>query len=178
MMPPSGCTFLWARALDWDVAMTSQALTQSEVLKFVKGFAADYAAGGSEYFDAFARDASFFAVSVPTRIDSLEEYKSGFQKNFAEGQNRRTQVLSPEVRILGDDAALVTFHNRIQVNDVTTNNRVTMVIQRDGGKLEVSHLHVSPLDTPHLRPSVDGGRQVSVLEERVATAIGAVGTPK
>jgi len=152
-------------------------ITTESVNAFLKQFAASYSDGGEEFFDSFTDDASFFALSVPARIDSTEQYREGFEKDLAEGRERRTQILSPSIRMLGESAALVTFHNRIHVNKVTTNNRITMVVEAGAKGLQVSHLHVSPMTTPTL-PGLVPDKDVAVLEERVATAIGAVGTPK
>lgn len=154
-------------------------LTKDEALSFLKEFAASYESSSPKFFDNFKKDASFFVVSVPTRIDGVEQYRAGFEREFTGGKERRSQVMSPEVQLLGDEtAAAITFHNRIHVNDVTTNNRVSLIVEKRGGRLEVSHLHVSFLGAPEVVAGAAAAGNISILEERVATAIGAVGTPK
>jgi len=117
--------------------------------------------------------------SSPTRVDGIEVYKSGFAPYFV-GTERVSQILSPEVRILGPDAALLTFHNRILVKGIATNIRGTVVIQRQhDGRLAFVHMHNSPLTqavVPAFAPS--DLESITVLEERVAAASAMTGTPK
>jgi ketosteroid isomerase-like protein len=145
------------------------ALTQDEVLSWFSRTIEAYERGDESFFDYFARDVSLFVVSSPTRIDGLEVYKTGFAP-YLVGTERVSQILSPDVRILGPDSALLTFHNRILVKGIATNIRGTVVIQRqDDGNLAFVHMHNSPLTqatVPAFAPT--DLENITVLEERVA----------
>jgi ketosteroid isomerase-like protein len=153
-------------------------LTQDAVLQFLDDFRLAYESGDEGFFSYFAHDASCFTISSPTRIDSREEFKRSFGPAFASGVIRRSQFMAPEIRLSGD-WALVTCHNRISVDDVVTNLRATYLIVHRGGQLKIAHMHNSPLPLP--AAPVAGARdveEITVLEERVATAAAQVGTPK
>jgi ketosteroid isomerase-like protein len=151
-------------------------LKEDEVRAFLKRFVGAYEAGDAAFFDNFTKDVSVFSVSSPTRIDGIEEYKRGFEENFL-GQKRRSQILSPEIRIAGD-AAIVTYHNRIAFKDQSANARVTLAIVRERDGIRVAHLHISPLSSPGIPAAGRTPDAVTLLEERVATAAAAMGTPK
>ncbi|MCS3566478.1 MULTISPECIES: nuclear transport factor 2 family protein [Bradyrhizobium] len=119
------------------------ALKEQDVSDFLKKWVASYEAGDKAFFDAFDPSASFFSVSSPTRIDGVEEFRRGFEEQFL-GQQRRSQVLSPEIRVIGD-AALVSYHNRVSVGGGTANLRATLVVVNDPAGLKIAHLHTSPL---------------------------------
>lgn len=153
-------------------------LTQDSVLEFLNSYREAYERGDGAFFSFFTHDASFFTLSSPTRIDSREEFQRSFGPAFASGVSRRSQFMAPEVRVLGD-AVLVTCHNRVSVDDVTTNLRASFLIVRRGDELKIAHMHNSPLPLP--AAPVAGVREleeISVLEERVATTTAQVGTPK
>jgi len=152
------------------------ALSQTEVRDFLRKYVGAYEGGDLSFFDLFAQDATIFTVSVPTRIDGVEEFRRGFEPQFA-GVRRRSQILSPEVRIDGD-TAVVSFHNRIAVGSQTTNLRATAVLGKQKGELKILHLHNSPLTSLGLTSGARRPEDVTLLEERVATAAAAVGTPK
>lgn len=157
--------------------MAEAALSNEDVKGFLARWARAYDEGDEAFFDSFAKDASIFAISSPTRIDGLEEFRRGFEPYFREG-NRRSQILSPEIKASGD-TAVATFHNRVNVDNRITNMRTTVVISRADGGLKITHLHQSPLSTPSAIAGAGAGPEsVSLLEERVAVAAAAVGTPK
>ncbi|MDI1284213.1 MAG: nuclear transport factor 2 family protein [Reyranella sp.] len=151
-------------------------LKQEEVTAFLKKWVSAYETGDKSFFDFFTRDASFFSVSSPTRIDGLEEFRRGFEEQFL-GQKRRSQILSPEIRVAGD-AAIASYHNRVSVGGATANMRATVVVVRGQGGLQIAHLHNSPLASVGVPASGRSPDSVTLLEERVATAAAAVGTPK
>jgi len=154
-------------------------ITEKEVLSTMKKFQEAFEAGDPKFFDFFSKDMSLFSLSTPTRIDGLETYQHGFENVFTSG-TRKSQILSPEVRILGENAAVMTFHNRILVGGVSTNIRGTVVFAREGsGQLKCVHMHNSPLAAPAVQASSPQSLEdVTVLEERVASAVAMVGTPK
>jgi len=156
-------------------------LTDDEVRGALQKVVSTYEAGSKEFFGQFADDASLFTATAPTRVDSREEYERGFGPVFY-NTKRVAQVLSPEIRLLGNDAAVATFHNRVQVGGVSNNLRATYVFHRNArGELKVAHAHVSPLGhsaAPAASRSPSELNDVTVLEERVAAASAAVGTPK
>lgn len=158
--------------------MASANFTVEDVKAFLSKWSRAYDEGSPGFFESFAPDTSVFALSSPTRIDGLEEYKRGFEPYFAGGK-RRSQILSPEIKVSGD-TAVATFHNRVNIDNRISNLRTTVVLQQDGrGNAKIIHLHQSPLGAP---PAVSAAGvspdSVSLLEERVATAAAAVGTPK
>ncbi|AID34841.1 MULTISPECIES: nuclear transport factor 2 family protein [Mesorhizobium] len=152
------------------------ALSEPDVTTFLKTFVSTYEKGDASFFDLFAGDASVFSVSVPTRIDGAEEYRRGYEEQF-QGKNRRAQILSPEIRIAGD-VAVVTYHNRVAFDNQSTNLRSTLVLSLVGKDLKIVHLHNSPLASPGVSSTPRRPEDVTLLEERVATAAAAVGTPK
>jgi ketosteroid isomerase-like protein len=151
-------------------------LNEEEINAFLKKWVAAYEAGENAFFDFFAPNASFFSVSTPTRIDGVEEFRRGFEEQFL-GRKRRSQVLSPEIRIVGD-TAIVSYHNRISVGGSTTNLRATVVIVKGKDGPKIAHLHSSPLASAAVPVAARAPEAVTLLEERVATAAAAVGTPK
>jgi ketosteroid isomerase-like protein len=151
------------------------ALNESDVTAFLKQFVATYEKGDAAFFALFADDVSVFSVSVPTRIDGAEEYKRGYEGQLQGA--RRAQILSPEIRIAGD-MAVVTYHNRVARDNQSTNMRATLVLQRLGNDIKIVHLHNSPLASPGVSSAPRSAGDATLLEERVATAAAAVGTPK
>jgi ketosteroid isomerase-like protein len=158
-------------------AMATNPITEEEVSAALDRFQNSYEQGDDKFFEHFDEKASLFTLSSPTRIDGREVYRRGFQPYFS-GQKRRSQVLSPEIRILGDDSALVTFHNRILANGVSTNIRATLIFQRDAkGSFQIVHTHLSPLGQG-VSAAPTKIEDVTLLEERVASAAAMAGTPK
>jgi ketosteroid isomerase-like protein len=155
-----------------------RALSEEEVWEFLAEYQEAYENGDPKWFELHTRDATFFTVSAPTRIDSVEEYRRGFEAYFS-NVTRKAQILSPEIRIAGSGAT-VTLHNRVTVDGrVTENLRGTLVVERRaGGDLKVTHLHFSPLVAPEVLVQGKPEEAVTLLEQRVATAAATVGTPK
>lgn len=154
-------------------------LTKQEVLDFVQRIVNTYETGEREFFDLFAKDASLFTISTPTRIDGRETYEHNYGPFFY-NQKRRSIIFSPEVRLLGPDAAMIDFHNRILVQGISTNIRSTIVAARDqSGELKCVHMHNSPLSEAVAPPlAVTNLENLTLLEERVASASAMTGTPK
>jgi hypothetical protein len=153
-------------------------VTQDRVLQFLDEYREAYENGDDSFFSYFTQDASFFTISSPTRIDSREEFKRSFGPAFAAEVTRRSQFMAPEVRIIGG-SVLVTCHNRISVDDEVTNLRATFLIVLRGEQLKIAHLHNSPLPLPAAPTAVPRDvEEITILEERVATAAAQVGTPK
>lgn len=151
-------------------------LTEQDVKAFLSKWSRAYDEASPAFFDSFAEDTSIFAVSSPTRIDGLEEYRRGFEPYFSKG-DRRSQILSPEIKVSGD-TAVATFHNRVNIQGRISNLRTTVVLQDGKGGPRIIHLHQSPLGAPPVIAGAASPEAVSLLEERVATAAAAVGTPK
>lgn len=154
-------------------------LTEQDVLDWFTRTIRAYEAGDESFFDFFSPDASLFMVSTPTRIDGRDIWRDGFAPYFV-NHERVSQILSPEVRLLGPDSAFISFHNRILVKGVATNIRGTVIVTRDGGgELQFVHMHNSPL-THAVAPAVHPADldSITVLEERVAAASAMTGTPK
>jgi ketosteroid isomerase-like protein len=155
-------------------------LGKDEALTFLKKFQGDYEKGSEKFFDNFSQDATIFTVSSPTRIDGLEEYKRGFESHLTDGRKRRSQILSPHVRIHGDTAS-ISYHNRVSIDGHTTNLQVTVSLAKEAdGSLKIVHFHSSFLQHPSLTGFAKARNieDITLLEERVATAAAAVGTPK
>lgn len=163
------------------MASRDEPLTEEEVLEWFGNALREYEAGNEGWFDQFSPDASFFTPSTPTRIDGRDVWREGFAPYFL-GSERVSQILSPEIRLLGPDAVLLTFHNRVLVKGMASNVRGTVVIARnEEGQLQFVHMHNSPLTqtasaSVHANP--DDLDKITVLEERVAAAAAMVGTPK
>lgn len=158
---------------------THKALTEDQVVKTMKDWQETFESGNERWFDFFDKDASLFTVSSPTRIDGREVYRAGFAQFFL-NIKRNSQILSPEVRILGEDAAVMTYHNRVLIRGISTNMRGTVVFARDAsGELKCVHLHQSPLAQPTaIGADLKTVEDVTLLEERVASASAMTGTPK
>lgn len=169
-------------------ATTQNSLKRDDVLALLSRLQAQYEAGDTAFFDNFAKDATFFTLSSPTRIDSVEEYRRGFEPFLTNGKTRRSQILSPHIQII-DSSAAVSYHNRISVDGDVTNMRVSLMVQRkpDGG-LEIVQFHTSYLSQPVLAANPTANNEVgsrssrvediNLIEERVAVAAATVGTPK
>ncbi|RLV04347.1 hypothetical protein CTZ27_10260 [Streptomyces griseocarneus] len=153
------------------------AVTKESVQQLLAKYSSTYDSSDPAYFGLFAHDATFFVLSSPTRVDSREEFQRMF--SLPKGTARRSQLLSPEIRLLGD-AALVSLHCHVVVDGVQQYTRETLVVTKDAhGELRISHLHISPQDMPGAPESpAKGAEEISVLEERTATAAATVGTPK
>lgn len=155
-------------------------LEKDDVTAFLKKFQAHYEKSDPKFFENFHPEATFFTVSTPTRIDGLEEYRRTFEPQFTGGEKRRSQILSPHIHISGE-SSVVTYHNRVSINGRTTNLCVSLTLARQpDGQLKILNFHSSYQTTPALTGfakarTVD---EINILEERVATAAAAVGTPK
>jgi ketosteroid isomerase-like protein len=158
---------------------TANAITQDEVRSFLKRFVDLYDKADKKFFDLFAPDATIFALSSSTRYEGRAAFEKGFGPNF-KADNRGSEIVSPEIKVLGD-TALVSYYNRIQAGGKRIEMRSSLALSRDQkGGLAVTHLHNSPLNATGVT-SVPAGRSIEdvmILEERVATAIAAIGTPK
>ncbi|MBZ5506107.1 MAG: nuclear transport factor 2 family protein [Acidobacteriia bacterium] len=156
-------------------------LTEEEVVSNMKAWQEAYESGSPKFFDFFDHSVSLFTLSSPTRVDGRDVYRRGFEQFFL-NTKRNSQILSPEVRLLGEDAAMMTFHNRILSGNVATNIRGSVVFIRDNaGALKCVHMHNSPLGQPTALPTfadAASAMNISVLEERVASASAMTGTPK
>ncbi len=150
---------------------TNRKIAEDEVKVFLDRFSSLYEKADDGFFDLFAPNASVFTVSSPTLIDGRDKFKKGFAPHLTRDSKRVSQILSPEIQIFGD-TALVTYHNRIQLDSKSFDLRSSLVLHKnDKGALNVTHLHNSPSAGRSLE-------DVVLLEERVATVISAVGTPK
>lgn len=163
---------------------TQKAITEQEVVNTMKKWQDAFEAGDPHFFDFFTKDMSMFALTTPTRIDGKETYEHGFAPFFL-NRTRHSQILSPEVRLLGDNAAVMTFHNRILIQGVATNLRGTVIFERDAasGELRCVHMHNSPLTQPVATSAAAVSEKrsledITLLEERVASASAMAGTPK
>ena len=160
-----------------EYAVSTDTITKEEVQQLLNSYRSAYDSSDQAYFDLFASDATFFVLSSPTRIDSREEFQRMF--SLTEGATRRSQLLSPEIRIMGS-VALVSLHCHVMVGEEQQYLRESLVVTRDShGRLRISHLHISPQDMPGAPVSPDKGlEEISVIEERTAMAASTVGTPK
>ena len=158
---------------------TRRPLTEDAVAQTMKSWQEAFESGDERFFDYFDKNVSLFALSTPTRIDGRDVYRRGFEQFFL-GVKRNSQILSPEVRLLGDDSAVMTFHNRILIKGVSTNIRGTVVFVRDqNGELKCVHMHNSPLNQPVAQGQLDASiENITLLEERIASASAMTGTPK
>ena len=162
------------------MATTKDRISEEEVKTFLDRFVDLYEKGDKGFFDLFAPNATVFAISSPTRIEGRDQFQKGFAPHFDPKSKRVSQILSPDIQVFGD-TALVSYHNRIQAGGTTHDLQGSLVLRRNQrGGLNVTHLHNSPQSTASSF-SVGVGRSIedfAILEERVATAISAVGTPK
>jgi ketosteroid isomerase-like protein len=137
-----------------------------QVLATVEAVWAAYEASSPEYFDFFTEDASVFPLSRPLRLQGREAYRRYFGRQFSLGK-RASQILHPEVRLLGE-GALVTYHHRIRTDFKSLDNRTTLLLVPDGGRLKIAHMHMSPLNSP--QTSTPGGlvEEVTLVEPPAA----------
>ena len=160
-------------------ARPTNPLTEEDVVDNMKQWQEAFEGGTPAFFDFFDEHVSLFTLSAPTRVDGREVYRRGFEQFFV-GTTRNSQILSPEVRLLGPDSAVMTFHNRILLGGVSTNIRGSVVFIRDEtGKLKCVHMHNSPLSQPTAPVQLQRRLEdITLLEERVASASAMTGTPK
>jgi ketosteroid isomerase-like protein len=163
--------------VDFMASVGTEAITREAVDQLLGEYQSTYENSSPDYFKLFAADATFFVQSSPNRIDSREE----FQRVFAltPGITRRSQILSPEVRIMGD-AALVSLHSRVALGDEQHYLRESLVVTRDSrGALRIAHLHISPQEMPAVPDTPERAlEEIAIIEERTATTASTVGTPK
>jgi uncharacterized protein (TIGR02246 family) len=94
----------------------------------------------------FTDDAQMFSplATFPARLDGREAIGKQFSAivDFIKGQGGGTIKLEPvdlDVRELGPDAALLTFHLRLQ----GPLNRRSFVMTRRDGRWRIAHIHAS-----------------------------------
>jgi hypothetical protein len=121
-------------------------LREERVLATVEAVWAAYEAGSPEFFDFFTEDASIFSPSFPTRLAGREAYRRHFGPHL-KAQRRASHILHPEVCFVGE-GALVTYHSRVRINYSFVDNRITLLLVPQGGRLQIAHLHTSPLAAP------------------------------
>jgi ketosteroid isomerase-like protein len=153
-------------------------ISVNEVKEFLKAWISEYERGTNAFFEHFEPTATIFGLTIPTRIDGIDEFKRGFEGALSSGKKRLSQILSPEIKLLGDAGAVVSYHNRVVVDGHSSNLRGTVVLNKGHDGIKIVHLHLSPLATVSAPAAARAPEDVSLLEERVATAAAAVGTPK
>ena len=152
-----------------DAATHHRGIDDKDVHAFLDHFIRAYDHGDEKFFDYFTPKASILSISSSERIEGRDQFRKSFGPRLKE--KRSTKIQSPEVHSFGDSAS-VTYDCSVQVEGHTHKARCTLVLQRDaGGNLAVAQMHMS---SPPLRP----GEDIHILEERVATSLSAVGTPK
>ena len=153
-------------------------LTAPQVKDFLNKWIGAYGSNSKDFFEAFAPDASIFTLSSPARVDGRENFRDAFDPNFT--GDRRGQILSPDIQIYGD-LAVISCHSRISLDKKVTHLRTSLCVRAgEGGKLQITHMHQSPMGVPGSAapPAAGGADGIQLLEERVAVAAAAVGTPK
>jgi ketosteroid isomerase-like protein len=159
-------------------SQSTNGISEEEVHAFLKRFADLYEKADDRFFDLFASDATVFNISSSRRLEGRDAFRKEFGPRFKPGYKRVSEILSPEVQSLGG-SALVSYRNRIQVDDQQVELRASLVLSRDPqGGLQVKHLHNSALPGAQPAPAGRSVEEVVVLEERVATALSTIGTPK
>jgi ketosteroid isomerase-like protein len=163
--------------VDFMASVGTDAISREAVEQLLVEYQSTYENSSPDYFRLFTADATFFVLSVPSRIDSREEFQRVF--SLTPGAQRRSQILSPEIRIMGD-SALVSLHSRVALGDEQHHLRETLVVTRDSrGALRIAHLHISPQEMPPVPDTpVRALEEIAIIEERTATTASTVGTPK
>jgi len=118
-----------------------------EVLDALDELWAAYEAGSASFFDFFTEDATIFSPAVALRIDGLAAYRKWFEPYLGVAA-RASRLFDVEVRLLGDVGAHVSYHNRIRVSGTSVDSRSTLCFIRQGGRMKVAHMHLSPLHAP------------------------------
>lgn len=127
---------------------TRSPLSEKEVADTMKRWQEAFEAGSDKLFEFFDPDVSLFTLSSPTRVDGREIYRRGIEGRVL-GKRWKSQILSPEVRLIGPEGAVMTFHNRINRDGISANFRGAVVFARDAtGDLKCVHVHISPLRQP------------------------------
>ena len=86
-------------------------------------------------------------------FDTLEERRNSFQATVDAGVKLNIQGRHIDVRVLGTSTAVATSYGvgTITRPDGTTfrvNNRITVVLIKQGGQWKVAHQHISPVVLP------------------------------
>ncbi|PYQ65311.1 MAG: hypothetical protein DMF53_05785 [Acidobacteria bacterium] len=140
-----------------------------DVHSFLDHFIQAYDRGDDKFFNYFDPKASIYSISSPARIEGREAFRKSFGPHLKE--KRSTKIQGPEIHSYGNTAA-VAYDAHIEAGGHVHNTRCSLLLHRDAeGKITVAQMHMS---SPPLR----AGEDMRILEERVATAISAVGTPK
>lgn len=152
-----------------DTQSTHRGIGDKDVHSFLDHFIQAYDRGDEKLFDYFDPNASIFSISSPARIEGREAFRKSFGPHLKE--KRSTKIHDPKIHSYGDTAT-VTYDAHIEAGGHAHDTRCSLLLHRDAqGKLSVAQMHMS---SPPLRP----GEDIRILEERVATSLAAVGTPK
>ncbi|HEY0514046.1 MAG TPA: nuclear transport factor 2 family protein [Thermoanaerobaculia bacterium] len=155
----------------------STGITKDEVDSFLKRFTDLYEKSDEGFFDLFAHDATVFNLYSNHRLDGRDAFRKSFGPHFKSHGKRTSEILSRETQIVGD-TALVSYNNRIQVDDKRVDLRGSLLLNKENGGLQVKHLHNSSLTGVASAAAGKPVEDIQVLEERVATSLSAIGTPK
>ncbi len=151
----------------------------NDVDEFLDTLTNTYESDPEAYIALFRGDATFFLASSEGRIDGAREYRRLLDARDVSNYKRSMTIESPEIRTFSN-VALATYQSRLTVDEKSVRTRVTLVLTPDDltGDLKVAHLHTSLLDDPEVTAMPPSIEKIAIIEERVATAIAATGTPK
>jgi len=86
-------------------------------------------------------------------FDTLEERRNSFQATVDAGVKLNIQGRHIDVRVYGNSTAVATSYGvgtitRPDGTTVRVNNRITVVLIKQGGQWKVAHQHISPVVLP------------------------------
>ena len=102
-----------------------------------------------EYFKYIHEDLSLFIASSPYRIDGKQIDRKEFEWSLKNGRTKvhLFQELQPDIQLLSETSALVTYHNRgvygVDGNETLVYLKETNVLKKENGQWKIIHIHVS-----------------------------------
>jgi uncharacterized protein (TIGR02246 family) len=129
---------------------TDSASPSDEALRVVQRWATAFSESDVDTIASlYAPDASFFGTGSKALITTPEQIRDYFEVGLARDKPRGAQLLEHSVKVISDDAVIVTGLDRVSGTKAGTvyqaDGRVTFVLEKRAGNWQVVHFHRSAL---------------------------------
>jgi len=128
-----------------------------------------YSSGSKKFFDFFTPDVTVYSVNSTEPVIGLPAFKKEFSL-----QKREFKVLKDNVKMLGDEQALVVLTARIKQSGITFNVRQSGYWTKTQQGWQIKHLHTTLLGKP-TPPVATSPKAITVMTEKIATVAAVVG---
>ena len=123
---------------------------KADVLEVIKEWNNSFSNNDPQtYFGYIHEDLTLFIASSPYRIDGKKDDREEFEWSLSKGRTKvhLFQELQPNVQILSENSAIVTYHNRgtygPEGEEQVAYLKETNVLVKENGKWKIIHIHVS-----------------------------------